>query len=124
MSLHRIVVNAQTGEVERIEQTAYRNASGEVRVLDNGEPVPSGFTPMTEEELHAYNNPPMTEEQMKQAEIAQDKQYLADTDWIIAKIGEASLTGQDTAPLLTQYATQLQAREEARIRIRINEGRA
>lgn len=65
----------------------------------------------------------VTEDEMKQAEILQDKQYLADTDWIIAKIGEVSLTGQDTALLVAQYQSQLDAREQARIRIRLNEGR-
>ena len=68
--------------------------------------------------------PGMTEQEMKESEIAQDKQYLADTDWIITKMGEASFTGQDTAPLAEQYATQLTERENARVRIRINEGRA
>lgn len=68
--------------------------------------------------------PPMTEDQLKEYEIYQDKKYLADTDWIIARIGEASLSGQDTAPLLAQYATEIEQRELARVRIRIAEGRA
>lgn len=68
--------------------------------------------------------PGMTEQEMKDSEIAQDKQFLADTDWIVAKMGEASFTGQDVAPLLEQYADQLTERENARVRIRINEGRA
>ena len=79
---------------------------------------------MTPGEVAAHLYPVMTEEQMKQSEIAQDKQYLADTDWVVAKIGEASLLGQDTSPLIEQYKTQLDAREIARIRIRQNEGRA
>lgn len=65
----------------------------------------------------------LTEQEMKDAEIAQDKQYLAETDWVIAKISEASFTGQDVAPLLEQYASQITGRENARVRIRINEGR-
>lgn len=68
--------------------------------------------------------PPVSEEEMRQSEIEQDKQYLADTDWIIAKMGEASFTGKDSSPLIEQYAEQLKERENARIRIRINEGRA
>ena len=64
----------------------------------------------------------MTEEEMKQAEIEQDKKYLADTDWIISKISEASLTGQDTEPLLVQYDAQIKEREMARVRLRIAEG--
>lgn len=68
--------------------------------------------------------PPMTEEEMRQSEIEQDKKFLADTDYVVAKIGEASLLGQDTGPLLEQYKETLEAREKARARIRINEGRA
>ena len=65
----------------------------------------------------------MIEEEMKQAEIEQNKKYLADTDWIISKISEASLTGQDIEPLLVQYDSQIKEREMARIRIRLAEGR-
>lgn len=65
----------------------------------------------------------VTEEEMRQAEIEPDKKYLADTDWIISKISEASLTGQDTEPLLIQYDAQIKEREMARVRIRIAEGK-
>lgn len=68
--------------------------------------------------------PGFTEQEMKEEEIRQDKQFLADTDWIVAKMGEASFTGQDVTPMIEQYATQLADRENARVRIRINEGRA
>lgn len=67
--------------------------------------------------------PPMTEEQMREAEIARDKSYLASTDYIVTKIAEASALGQDTQPLLQQYATELEQRELARVRIRANEVR-
>lgn len=67
--------------------------------------------------------PLMTEEEMRKAEIEQDKKYLADTDWIVSKISEASLTGQDTEPLLVQYDAQIKEREMARVRIRLAEGR-
>lgn len=66
----------------------------------------------------------VTEDEMKASETEQDKAFLASTDWIIAKIGEASFTGQDTSPIIEQYSSQLEEREKARIRIRINEGRA
>lgn len=69
-------------------------------------------------------HPPKTEEEMRQSEIEQDKKFLADTDYVVAKIGEASLLGQDTGPLLGQCKETLEARENARIRIRINEGRS
>lgn len=79
---------------------------------------------MTTGEVAAHLYPVMTEEQMKQSEIDQDKAYLSGTDWIVAKIGEASLVGQDISPLLEKYGSELVAREHARIRIRANEERA
>lgn len=66
----------------------------------------------------------MTEEEMKAFEIEQDKAFLASTDWIIAKIGEATFIGQDTATLISRYAVEIERRELARVRIRIAEGRA
>lgn len=65
----------------------------------------------------------LTEEELKALEIAQDKQYLADTDYIVTKIGEASLLGQDISELLARYSADLERRELARIRIRIAESR-
>lgn len=67
--------------------------------------------------------PPVPESEMRESEIAQDKQYLADTDWIVTKIGEAQLIGEDIQPLLDKYSSQIAEREMARVRIRINEGR-
>lgn len=80
----------------------------------------SGYEPLIAEVEAAYvpPPPPMTED-----EIERDKKYLADTDWVISKISEASLTGQDTEPLLIQYDAQIKEREMARVRIRLAEGR-
>lgn len=39
---------------------------------------------------------------------------LEESDWIVAKIQEASILGEDTAPLLTKYNSDLQARKIAR----------
>lgn len=61
---------------------------------------------------------------MKQSKIDQDKAYLYGADWIVAKVSEASLAGQDISPLLEQYGSEPGAREQVRIRIRANEGRA
>lgn len=106
----------------------FKNASGDVFAYETQEDRDQYGAPdlvaMTPGEVAAHFYPVMTDEQMKQSEIAQDKQYLADTDWVVAKIGEASLLGQDTSPLIEQYKTQLDAREISRIRIRQNEGRA
>ena len=106
----------------------FKNPNGEVfaySTLEDREQYGApGLVAMTPGEVSAHLYPVMTDEQMKQSEIEQDKQYLADTDWVVAKIGEASLLGQDTSPLIDQYKTQLDAREISRIRIRQNEGRA
>lgn len=106
----------------------YKNTAGDVFAYETqGERDQYGaanLVAMTPGEVAAHLYPVMTDEQMKQSEIAQDKQYLADTDWVVAKIGEASLLEQDTSPLIEQYRTQLDTREISRIRIRQNEGRA
>lgn len=49
--------------------------------------------------------------------VAEAKQLLNDTDWIVVKINEASVQGEDVSALLTQYADQLTARAEARTTI-------
>lgn len=82
------------------------------------------LTPMTASEIKKHINPKISDQEMLYSEIAQDKKYLADTDWIIAKIGEASLSGQDTASLTEQYAKYFEERELARVRIRAAEGKA
>ena len=105
----------------------FKNETGEVFAYETqGERDQYGapdLVAMTPGEVAAHLYPVMTDEQMKQSEIAQDKQYLADTDWIVAKIGEASLLGRDTGQLIEQYKTQLDTREISRIRIRQNEER-
>ncbi len=39
---------------------------------------------------------------------------LEESDWIVAKIQEASILGEDTQPLLDKYSGELQARKTAR----------
>jgi hypothetical protein len=106
----------------------YKDAGGQVYEYetpdDRDQFGAADLVAMTAKEVDAHLHPVMTEEQMKQSEIEQDKRYLADTDWIVAKIGEASLLGQDSVSLIEQYQKELDAREIARIRIRQNEGRA
>lgn len=67
--------------------------------------------------------PPLTEEQTRQALMQADKNYLASTDYIVLKISEAVALGQDTSALLDVYKGSLADRESARIRIRVNEVR-
>lgn len=50
-------------------------------------------------------------------QLAEAKQYLLDTDWVVVKINEVAITGGDTAPLLTKYADILSERENKRLTI-------
>jgi hypothetical protein len=43
------------------------------------------------------------------------KTYLTSTDWVIAKISEKSLIGEDVSALLVEYADIITNREEARV---------
>lgn len=105
----------------------YFKKDGQVYAYDDDQ-VAAGYgsdmTRLSKSEVQDIENPKLTDDQMKESEIAQDKSFLAGTDWIVAKIGEASMLGADTKPIVEQYAVQLEQREQARIRIRIAEGRA
>jgi hypothetical protein len=71
------------------------------------------YVPLTADELEAraaeYLAP-----FVNKSKIAGAKAYLDKTDWIISKVGEAALLGEDSEPLKTKYADQIAAREEAR----------
>lgn len=54
--------------------------------------------------------------------IAEMKNFLDSTDWVVAKIGEALIKGQDTTPLMTEYQTVLTDRESARVAINAANG--
>lgn len=54
---------------------------------------------------------------MLNGEIEYEKSLLQATDYIIPKIQEASILGDDVEALKTQYATQLEQRKNARARI-------
>ena len=55
-------------------------------------------------------------------QLAKAKQYLLDTDWVVVKINEAQLLGQDIQPLLTKYSVELGEREAKRTIINSLEG--
>jgi len=61
--------------------------------------------------------PPPSAEELAAREVAEAKAYLASTDWIIAKIGEAQMMGQPIDGLLEKYAGELAQRQEARGKI-------
>lgn len=52
-----------------------------------------------------------------QCEIDNLKADLASTDWVISKINEASLTGEDTQELLAKYADIIKVRRGQREKI-------
>ena len=69
---------------------------------------------MTAEEVELHINPPKTEEQIIAEKVIEAKAYLANTDYIVTKIAEAQVLGEDTVILLSEYAIELQQRKEAR----------
>lgn len=58
--------------------------------------------------------PPPTEEELARQRISEARAYLASTDWIIAKIGEAQMLGKPIDGLLEKYAGEMGKRVEAR----------
>lgn len=68
------------------------------------------YIPYTEQEIKA---------QEKIKKVAECKQYLADTDYIVLKIGEYLADGnaEEVAAIKTKYAEQLTKRKEARDKI-------
>ena len=64
---------------------------------------------LTEEELVAKQ-----QEIANQKLIEEAKRYLKETDWIVVKINEYQLSGEDISPLLDKYAVELQTRKEKR----------
>ena len=49
--------------------------------------------------------------------VSEAKAYLASTDWIIAKIGEAQFMGGEVAAMVEKYAGDMAKRAEARATI-------
>lgn len=55
------------------------------------------------------------EQDMGRSPEAKAKMYLAATDWVVAKVGEARLLGEDIAPLMAQYESIFLQRKAARL---------
>ena len=49
--------------------------------------------------------------------VRKAKKYLDETDWIISKISEAKLLGEEPGKLLEKYKAELKERENCRERI-------
>lgn len=70
--------------------------------------IKDAFVYQTQEELDAIVN----EQKLQEA-----KNYLQSTDWIVVKIQEAQIKGEDVVVLLEKYSVELQKRDEARFLI-------
>lgn len=58
-----------------------------------------------------------SQEELDAKELAQAKTYLSDTDWVITKISEAEILGEDVSALKTQYQNVINERRAKRTRI-------
>ena len=58
--------------------------------------------------------PKPTKEQLAEIDKQKALSYLQQTDWIVAKVGEAQMLGKDIAPMLDKYKAELAKREESR----------
>lgn len=63
-----------------------------------------------------------SDQYVKDTAIAEAKDYLADTDWVISKIAEISVLGGDVSAATAKYADILTKRAEARDTINANGG--
>ena len=88
--------------------------------------IDDNYIQITKEEFEELTKPkeyvPTTEEkaaQEKAKKIAEYKKYLADTDYIVLKMGECLADGNAEAvtAIKTEYAEQLTKRQEARDKI-------
>lgn len=50
------------------------------------------------------------EAEIKSAQTAEARLYLAETDWVVTKISETAIRDEDTAPLKAKYADVLDKR--------------
>ena len=99
-------------------------------VVGSGKSIPEGFAEFTYDvELDVYSPKELddaiklqTAKEDLEKQVSEAKQYLLDTDWIIVKINEAQLLGQDIQPLLAKYSVELGEREAKRTIINSLEG--
>lgn len=104
----------------------FKNNNNKIFAYDN-EQIAQGYgtnlTSITKKEADAINKAKEDEHKASvEYQLAEAKTYLADTDWIIVKISEASAMGTDVEELKTKYAEELIGRSEARNKINELEG--
>ena len=96
--------------------------------VGSGKTLPQGYTEFTvevaEDGSKIYSPVELNDatvlaqqQQDKDKQLSDAKQYLSDTDWVVVKINEVAITGGDTAPLPTKYADILLERENKRLTI-------
>lgn len=126
---------------EVTETTTLTDENGKPFLDENGKPITQtitqtirdgledGYTQITEEEFNELSKPPeLTEEQKakieKARQIAELKKKLADTDYIVLKIAEATFKGDEleVENLKITYATELNNRIVWRQKINELEG--
>ena len=82
------------------------------------------LTELTEDEFNTLleEKNTLTDDEVNTQSIATSEAYLTSTDWVVVKINESSIRGEDVTDLLTKYADILTARIEARANINSLEG--
>lgn len=99
--MFRIEIDAKTGNAVQIQQKAYRNAAGDVVVLDATETPPAGFTEFT----------PVSGPTYKQALDALNATYQADiarfnNAFALALLADGPGEAAKTAAIRAQYETR------------------
>lgn len=64
-----------------------------------------------------YEEPVVPQEKLDQMEVANAKRYLAETDWVVTKIAEKQILGEDVTTLVTKYRSIIDEREAKRARL-------
>ena len=107
-----------------MERFYYKKKDGTGFLNLKSEIIDENYIQITEEEFNKLTKPKeLTAEQKaayeKAKKIAEYKKYLADTDYIVLKIGECLADGNTEAvtAIKTEYAEQLAKRKEARNKI-------
>lgn len=102
----------------------YKSKDGKGFLNLKSQLVDENYVQITEEEFEELTKPkePTAEQkaaQEKAQKIAEYKKYLADTDYIVLKIGEYLADGntESVTTIKTEYAEQLAKRKEARNKI-------
>lgn len=67
--------------------------------------------------IEAYAPPVLTQEKQDAIEVRAALRYLKDTDWVVTKIAEKQILGQDTSALITKYQSTIDEREVKRARL-------